>query len=69
MKVKQKRHGFGLEMKTFEGQDGNSYLVFRTSNGSFHVFMEVEAKEAARQCGTTKQGNTREMWSALWNKA
>ncbi len=66
MAVKKKREGLGLEMKTFSGKDGNSYLVFRTSAGSFHVFMEVEAKEAARQCGATEEKNTRGMWAALW---
>ncbi len=66
MVVKKKREGFGLEMKTFEGEDGNSYLVFRTATGSFHVFMEVEAKEAARQCGATTGKNTRGMWSDVW---
>jgi hypothetical protein len=66
MAVKKKRGGFALEMKTFDGQDGNSSLVFRTGTGSFHVFMEVEAKEAARQCGSTAEKNTRGMWSDIW---
>src|SRR5437660_12854494 len=63
MAIPQKRRGLGLEMRSFAGRHGNSYLVFRTSGGSFHVFVEVEAKEAARQCGATNEANTRQMWS------
>jgi hypothetical protein len=62
MAIPQKRRGLGLEMRSFAGDDGNSYLVFRTSGGSFH------AKEAARQCGATKEANTRQMWSEVWDK-
>lgn len=66
--MKKKRGGFGLEMKTFSGKDGNEYLVFRTGSGSYHVFMEVEAKEASRQCGAAEGHNTRSMWRSLWGK-
>ena len=64
--LRRKKRGLGIEMKTFEGQDGRSYLVFRTKDGAFHAFMEVEAKEAARQCGAREEGNTRTMWERLW---
>jgi hypothetical protein len=67
MAVKKKKKGLGLEMRTFSGKDGNSYLVFHTSGGAFHVFMEVEAKEAARQCGSTRELNTRQMCETLWS--
>ena len=33
MKSKQKRQGPGLEMKTFTGDEGQNYLVFRTPKG------------------------------------
>ena len=36
MPLKLKRSGFGLEMRSFTGKDGKSYLVFRTTKGSFH---------------------------------
>jgi hypothetical protein len=68
MEVKPKKHGFGLEMKTFQGKGGESYLVLRTENGGYHVFLEVEAKQAARECGAIKEGNTRQMWGELWVK-
>jgi hypothetical protein len=68
MKIKKKRKGFGLEIKTYRGTDGVSYLVFRTRQGAFNVFMEVEAKEAARQCGAAREGTPRQMWSDLWGK-
>ena len=65
----RKRRGVGLEMKTFPGNDGQNYLVFRTPRGAYHTFVEVEAKEAARKCGA-KDGkprlNTRKMWENLW---
>ena len=28
----------------------------------FHVFAEVEAKQAARECGASRKGTTRQMW-------
>lgn len=66
MAVKTKRRGFGLEMKTFKGRSGSSYLVFRTGAGSFHVFQEVEAKQAVRNCGAKREGTTRQMWERVW---
>jgi len=69
MAVKNKRQGLGLEMRSYRGKDGQSYLVFRTSGGAFHAFSEVEAKEAARQCGSKVKGNTRQMWSDVWKKS
>ncbi len=64
--MKRKRHGLGLEIRTFHGKDGQNYLVFQTTAGSFHAFTEVEAKEAARQCGAGSEGTPRQMWSAIW---
>ena len=69
MKSKAKRKGLGLEMRTFSGISGTSYLVFRTRAGSFHVFEEVEAKEAAQDCGAQRENNTRFMWNKLWKKS
>jgi hypothetical protein len=69
MPVKGKRQGLGLEMRSFRGKNGEAYLVFRTANGSFHVFTEVEAKEAARECGSRVKGNTRQMWAKLWKES
>ena len=59
--LKPEKHGVDLEMRTFRGKDDVTYLVFRSTGGSYHVFAEVEAKEAARQCGTTKRTTSREM--------
>ncbi len=61
-----KRRGVGLETKTFVGNSGATYVVFRTS-GSYHVLTEVDAKEAARDCGARKGGSTRAQWKALWD--
>ncbi len=69
MALREKRRGRGLEMRSFTGHDGRNYLVFRTSGGSFHVFAEVEAKEAARQCGATREANTRQMWGEVWDRS
>lgn len=64
--LKRKKKGFGLEAKTFKRNDGSSYLVFRTLDGSYHAYVEVEAKEAARECGAAEGSNTRRMWEKLW---
>lgn len=69
MAIKQKRLGFALDIRSFRGRDGNTYIVFRTPTGSYHAFMEVQAKEAARQCGASIEGNTRQMWSSIWKSA
>jgi hypothetical protein len=66
MVVKPKKKGRRLEMRMFAGRDGRSRLVFRTRNGVFHVFMEVEAKEAARKWGATREGNSRQMQQSVW---
>ncbi len=63
---KPKRRGYALETKTFTGQEGRSYIVHRTRDGSFHVFMEVDAKQAAEDCGGPRRGNTRSRWETLW---
>jgi hypothetical protein len=69
MPTKEKRRGFGLAIRSFHGKDGHHYIVFKTTKGSFHTFKEVEVKEAARQCGVTVQGTTRQMWGRLWRSA
>src|SRR5262249_9033925 len=66
--LEKKRTGTELGMKGFAGRDGNRYLVFRTLDGSFHTFVEVEAKQAARECGAAELANTRQMWESLWEK-
>jgi hypothetical protein len=67
MALKPKRRDKVLETRTFAGKDARSYIVFRTSEGSFHTFVEIEAKEAARQCGGPVKGNTRRMWQSIWD--
>ena len=67
--LKEKREGYELPFKSFVGTDGKRYLVFRTDHGSFHVFAEVEAKQAARECGAEELANTRLMWESLWDKS
>ena len=66
--LKVKREGTELAFKSFVGSDGTPYLVFRSLEGSFHVFAEVEAKQAARECGAAELANTRLMWESLWEK-
>jgi len=61
-----KRRGLGLEFKTFEGKSGDVYTVIRTTKGAFHVLVEIEAKRAARDCGS-KKPNTRTAWKELWD--
>jgi len=67
--LKPKRSNSAINIRTFTGnKDGRTYLVFRSPKGSFHVFTETEAKEAAIQCGAKRHGNTRAMWSSIWDQ-
>ncbi len=68
-KIRNKRKGVALEMRTFHGSDGNTYLVFRTPKGAFHTFVETEAKQAFRTCSNKRSaGSTRQLWSVLWKE-
>ena len=69
MALKPKKSGLGLALRSFTGKDDKAYLVFRTNKGTFHVFGEVEAKEAVRQCGAPIEKNTRSMWESIWKNA
>jgi hypothetical protein len=60
MEISKKRAGFNLQMKTVNGEKG-AYLFFKTPNGSYHTFLEVAAKDAAKDCGATGTGNTRQL--------
>lgn len=68
MAIVEKRAGYGLEFKHIKGRDGNDYLVFRTSSGEFHIFVEVEAKTAAIQCSATDDRTltTQQLWGSVW---
>ena len=65
MKVTKKREGYGLQSKSIKGGKGN-YLFFKSPNGSYHAFLEVAAKEAARDCGARGGGNTRQLCKRIW---
>ena len=68
MALKRKRRGSGLEIKTFDGKDG-TYLVMKSPSGSYHAFVEIEAKAAAVSCGSNrKSGTPQDYWRALWAK-
>ncbi len=41
--------------------------MLKLPDGSYHAFVEVEAKEAARKCGARGDQNTRQLWKQLWN--
>jgi len=60
MNVKPKIRGFKLQMVTRKGKSGARYLFFKAPNGSYHAFVEVETKSAARDCGATSD-NARQM--------
>jgi hypothetical protein len=62
-----KRAGFGLEVKSITGKSGKTYIVFKTKSGSFHVFQEIQAKDAAQDCGAQIKGRTtRQAWRDIW---
>jgi hypothetical protein len=52
-KLKPKQAGYELNMKTFKGASGVTYLVLRTHRGSFNVLVETNARQAALDCGST----------------
>ncbi len=60
MKITKKRKGYGLQMKTIDSPKGK-YLFLKTPNGSYHTFVEVAAKEAAKDCGVSGAGDTRKL--------
>ncbi|HTC95709.1 MAG TPA: hypothetical protein VK699_19865 [Terriglobales bacterium] len=67
--IKAKRKGFELEARTFQGKkSGLNYLVFKTLNGGFHVFVETQAKDAAEDCGAERI-HTRRDWNSLWDNS
>ena len=67
-----KRRGLELGIRSFKGDDGYTYIVFKTPKGSYHAFKELEAKAAAKACGAKCEGvdkpNTRQLWGELWNQ-
>jgi len=60
MKITKKRRGYGLQIRTIRGSKGR-YLFFKTPNGSYHAFLEIAAKDAAKDCGARGSGNTRQL--------
>jgi hypothetical protein len=68
MATKLKRRGLNLEVRSFVGKDRRNYIVFRSTGGSYHAFVEIEAKQAARECGAATEKNTRAMWGSVWRK-
>jgi hypothetical protein len=66
--LEEKRAGTDRGMKVFAGRDGKRYRVFGTLDGSFHAFVEVEAKQAARDYGADELANTRLMSGSLWDR-
>jgi hypothetical protein len=70
MALKTKRSGVGLEVKTIPSKKDKkkTYLVYRTPKGAFHVFVEVQAKAAAYDCGLTEDLGTRAMWEQIWDE-
>jgi hypothetical protein len=72
--LKPKAADKGLEIKTFRGKNGTVYFVYRLPSGAYHVYTEVEAKQAAVNCGAldvmgipTADPDTRKLWDALWD--
>ena len=68
MDLTAKRKGTGLSTRVFEGASGCEYLVFRDPRSNYHVFTEVEATAAARDCGSTIPTGPIAMWNELWEK-
>lgn len=66
-----KKDGYGLQIRTYMSVDRKStYIVFKHVDGSYHAFVEVEAKVAAMCCGSDldQEEHTRDHWNVLWGK-
>jgi hypothetical protein len=66
-KLTVKRSDVRVEIKTFSGKKCN-YLVITAGDGKFHVFAEVQAKEAAIDCGcklNPRSNNPTTMWREM----
>jgi hypothetical protein len=66
-KLAPKLSRFALGLRTIKGKSGLTYIWMKTGNGSFHVFAETDAKKAARDCGATREGNTRQMSAQVFS--
>jgi hypothetical protein len=68
-KISAKRRGFELESRTFITPDKRALLVFKTPQGSYHTFLETEAKLAAKELSPNAHGATRAIWDKIWKSA
>jgi hypothetical protein len=76
MTVPKPKSIWPLAIKAFSSTDGKRrYIVFRTphkraAQRAYHVLMEVEAKDAAIDCGSnlTRYHSTPKHWDILWEK-
>jgi hypothetical protein len=78
MSIEIKAKGKGLFDKLKKGgtfsyrqvkdKDGVTYMAIKLDDGSFHIFTEINARQAARDCGIDDEGklNSRQMWEKLW---
>lgn len=60
-----------LKMKTFIGKSGQSYLVMKSPERKFRVFVEIATKKAAEDCGCSKprRGTSPDqMWEEVWER-
>jgi hypothetical protein len=57
-----------MDIRTFIGASGRTYVAFRTRRDAVHVFAETEAKAAAMDCGSglPRTASTRDHWDVLW---
>jgi len=55
-------------MKTVEG--GNGTYIFVKMGREYHVFVEVETKQAAEDCGAERRPRrtARQMCDEVWNR-
>jgi hypothetical protein len=62
-----KRRGFELQSRTFITPDNRVILVFKTRDGSYHTFVEMAAKDAAKKLSPKASGSTRSIWDKIWD--
>jgi len=66
--LQTKRANDAIEIRTFSSKDKKrKYLILKTPKGTYHAFVEVDAKIAAKDCGSARKARTKQFWDALWD--
>lgn len=63
------RNDYPLEVKTCQDESGENYMAVWNHNDEFHVFSEVQGKEAAKDCGAPREEHSQFGWKQIWDRS